>query len=371
VVQKSVTLSNVRGCPLDTLLSHSNSPDYSTKNNWSDEGLREGPHPGDQSVGYAIVIRHYEPKGIALMDSDRTLLRQTNASVARAEIIEECGGNILYLDEQHLTRDCIGRELARRLPEFRIIELATARDFAAGDPSRAKIALVILYVHADRMILQEGCEDLDQHSIAVQLSILEDIAPEAPRVLMSEIEVPEDIIAAFRRHVRGYVPTTLPIKQVAEAIRFVAAGGTFVPQSILTMHWSATTADEDSRDAPASGDLASFSPRQNEVLRMLWNGSSNKVIAFELRMSESTVKVHIRHIMKKLNVNNRTQVVLRTRPQGLDKDSTSTRLESTSGSPTAKAIISLAQGSQIHGQTRVRRLDLSKDVGMHSNSRRG
>ena len=48
---------------------------------------------------------------------------------------------------------------------------------------------------------------------------------------------------------------------------------------------------------------------------MLWNGSSNKVIAYELHMSESTVKVHIRHIMKKLNVNNRTQVVLRTRPQ--------------------------------------------------------
>ena len=53
---------------------------------------------------------------------------------------------------------------------------------------------------------------------------------------------------------------------------------------------------------------------------MLWNGSSNKVIAYQLRMSESTVKVHIRHIMKKLNVNNRTQVVLRTRPQLVEKD---------------------------------------------------
>jgi DNA-binding NarL/FixJ family response regulator len=281
--------------------------------------------------------------------------------------MEECGGNILYLDEQHLTRDCIGRELARRLPEFRIIEQATARHFAAGDSSRPKIALVILYVHADRMT----CEDLDQHGIAVQLSILEDIAPEAPRVLMSEIEIPEDIIAAFRRHVRGYVPTTLPIRQVAEAIRFVAAGGTFVPQSILSMHWSVATADEEPREAAASGELANFSPRQNEVLRMLWNGSSNKVIAYELRMSESTVKVHIRHIMKKLNVNNRTQVVLRTRPQGLDKDFSSSRLDSPSASPTAKAIVSLAQRNPIRSQTSIRPLDLAKDAGIHSNSHRG
>ena len=285
--------------------------------------------------------------------------------------MEECGGNILYLDEQHLTRDCIGRELARRLPEFRIIEQATARHFAAGDSSRAKIALVILYVHADRMIFEEGCDDLDQHGIAAQLSILEDIAPEAPRVLMSEIEIPEDIIAAFRRHVRGYVPTTLPINQVAEAIRFVAAGGTFVPQSILSMHWSVATAGEGPREAAASGELANFSPRQNEVLRMLWNGSSNKVIAYELRMSESTVKVHIRHIMKKLNVNNRTQVVLRTRPQGLDKDFSSSRLDSPSVSPTAKAIAPLAQSNQIRGQMSIRPLDLSKDAGMHSNSHRG
>jgi hypothetical protein len=51
---------------------------------------------------------------------------------------------------------------------------------------------------------------------------------------------------------------------------------------------------------------------------MLWKGCSNKLIAYELRMCESTVKVHIRHIMKKLNVSNRTQVVLKTRPQLLE-----------------------------------------------------
>jgi DNA-binding NarL/FixJ family response regulator len=56
-----------------------------------------------------------------------------------------------------------------------------------------------------------------------------------------------------------------------------------------------------------------FSPRQIQVLERLNQAKQNKVIAYELGMAESTVKVHIRHIMKKLNARNRTQVVLKTK----------------------------------------------------------
>jgi DNA-binding NarL/FixJ family response regulator len=294
------------------------------------------------------------------MRHDWTLRRQTNTSVARAETLEEGGGGILYLDEQHLTRDCIGRELARRLPEFTIIERATARDLAPDDSNLAKIALVILYVHADRMNLYADRESLDQNGIAAQLSILEEVAPEIPRIVMSEAEVPEDILEAFRRRVRGYVPTTLPIKQVAEVIRFVAAGGTFVPQSILSLHGRVNLIHETPHDAPVSDELADFSPRQNEVLRMLWNGSSNKVIAYELHMSESTVKVHIRHIMKKLNVNNRTQVVLRTRPRRLDNDFSAKRTSPLSALRAPAVIPGIIDGRPVPGQTGTPAIDLSK-----------
>lgn len=272
------------------------------------------------------------------MRHDGASRRQTNA-VAGAERVDERGGGILFLDEQHLTRDCIGRELARRLPEFTIIERATARDLSKGDAVLLKVSLVILYVHADHMSFQATDEGLDQPCISGQLSILENVAPDVPRVLMSEVEVPEEILEAFRRRVRGYIPTALPINQVAEAIRFVVAGGTFIPPSILSMH---RRPDPISKEPASieSRELAHFSPRQSEVLRMLWNGSSNKIIAYQLRMSESTVKVHIRHIMKKLNVNNRTQVVLRTRPQRAENDFSSDHLGSSSIA-TVKAIAAL------------------------------
>lgn len=305
------------------------------------------------------------------MRQDWTLRRQADASVLRAEKLETCEGDILFLDEQHLTRDCISRELARCLPEFNIIQRAMAWDLSAEDPDLAKIVLVILYVHADHLNLHPGREDSDHKSIAAQLSGLEHIAPEIPRILMSEVEVPEDILEAFRRRVRGYVPTTLPIEQVVEAIRFVAVGGTFVPPSILSMHGRASAIHEEPAEAPAFDDLINFSPRQNEVLAMLWNGSSNKVIAYELKMSESTVKVHIRHIMKKLKVNNRTQVVLRTRPQRLDKGLVSSRLPLPSALQTAKAVVSLAESKPVPGQTSARPLDLPNAAGVQDGWHQG
>lgn len=236
---------------------------------------------------------------------------------ARVEGIGERRGEILYLDEQHLTRDCISRELERHLPELKIVGHATAQDIATDDASSAKFLVVVLYDHAERLDAHAP-EKTDDGRTAAELSLLDQVAPDVPRILLSDVEVPEDIIRAFRRRIRGYIPTTLPIRQVAEAIRFVVAGGTFVPPSILSLSSRPDIPTENRAEPNPSAILANFSPRQNEVLRRLWRGSSNKMIAYELSMCESTVKVHIRHIMKKLNVSNRTQVVLRTRPLLLD-----------------------------------------------------
>jgi DNA-binding NarL/FixJ family response regulator len=77
---------------------------------------------------------------------------------------------------------------------------------------------------------------------------------------------------------------------------------------LFESHRSAQAQTPDKTDWPCS-----FSPRQRQVLERLNEGKQNKIIAYELGMAESTVKVHIRHIMKKLNARNRTQVVLMSR----------------------------------------------------------
>jgi DNA-binding NarL/FixJ family response regulator len=92
-----------------------------------------------------------------------------------------------------------------------------------------------------------------------------------------------------------------------EVIRLVRAGGTFAPVNIPLMRQASEQA-RDHLDPPSN----QFTPRQLLVLEHLQRGSANKIIAHELALSEGTVKVHVRNIMKKLRATNRTQAVSRS-----------------------------------------------------------
>ena len=102
---------------------------------------------------------------------------------------------------------------------------------------------------------------------------------------------------------RGYIPTSMPYHLAVEAVRYVEAGGTFVPAGNFLP-------DRGSRKQPAENVLTE---RQMKVVEAVSHGFANKQIAHRLKMSENTVKVHLRSIMKKLNVRNRTEVAIVTR----------------------------------------------------------
>src|SRR5262249_24815965 len=148
-----------------------------------------------------------------------------------------------------------------------------------------KFAALVYYAHA-------SATDGAGRSNGNGLSAFDQIPNEVPRVLLADEESPEEILEAFRGHIQGYVPTTLPIAQVAEAIRLVAVGGTFVPPSILSLCRQSASIKEPMYNGSTLS--IAFSPRQKEILHRLWRGCSNKMIAYELNMCESTVKVHIR-----------------------------------------------------------------------------
>ena len=125
--------------------------------------------------------------------------------------------------------------------------------------------------------------------------------------MLSDCASPKHIVKALRNGARGYVPSALPTSMLIQIVRLVLAGGTFIPPGIL-----AGGLDEaDKAFAPLeTGELSTeFTPRQTEVFELLRQGKSNKVIAYELRMQESTVKVHVRQIMRKLKAINRTHAV--------------------------------------------------------------
>jgi DNA-binding NarL/FixJ family response regulator len=117
-----------------------------------------------------------------------------------------------------------------------------------------------------------------------------------------------DLVRAAMRHgAKGYIPLTMGFDLAVEAIRFVLVGGTYVPTDHLLA--ADPIALSPQKTVQPVGLLTG---REHAVVRAIKQGKSNKVIAYDLNMCESTVKVHVRNVMKKLNAKNRTDVAMRT-----------------------------------------------------------
>jgi DNA-binding NarL/FixJ family response regulator len=151
---------------------------------------------------------------------------------------------------------------------------------------------------------------LSENSIqeaADALQALSELAPRVPIVVLSDKSDLEFARAMMGRGARGYIPVTMGFEIAIEAVRFVLAGGTYVPVDFFFTQNSPDVAPQ--RRWSASGVVTA---RELAVVRAIQQGKPNKVIASELNMCESTVKVHVRHIMKKLAAKNRTDVAIKS-----------------------------------------------------------
>jgi DNA-binding NarL/FixJ family response regulator len=128
--------------------------------------------------------------------------------------------------------------------------------------------------------------------------------PGVPVVVVSASEEPNVIRRCMEFGASGFLPKTLGVDQMGVAIRKVLEGNVWVPAGIdLT-----SEDDTDTRDLVAK--LSTLTPQQVRVLMMLSEGLLNKQIAYELGVSEATVKAHVSAILQKLGVESRTQAVI-------------------------------------------------------------
>ncbi len=102
----------------------------------------------------------------------------------------------------------------------------------------------------------------------------------------------------------GFIPKTTDMKAMRAAINVVLEGGTWTPPDVDL----SAPADKDTADIVRR--MASLTPQQVRVLMMLSEGLLNKQIAYELTVSEATVKAHVSAILQKLGVESRTQAVI-------------------------------------------------------------
>ena len=128
--------------------------------------------------------------------------------------------------------------------------------------------------------------------------------PSVPIVVVSANDDPTVIRRCMDLGTSGFIPKTLGIEEMRAAIKRVLEGGVWTPPDVDL------TAGADTETANLMARLASLTPQQVRVLMMLSEGLLNKQIAYELSVSEATVKAHVSAILQKLGVESRTQAVI-------------------------------------------------------------
>lgn len=132
--------------------------------------------------------------------------------------------------------------------------------------------------------------------------------PHASLILVTDVDTLHFVAEALRLGAAAVIPTSMQLRVVVRVLQLVLAGGVFVPAS----SFRGSHAQPSPHLHAPRPDISRLSPRQILVAKHLRKGTSNKAIAYDLNMCESTVKVHVRQIMKKLNARNRTQVAFLT-----------------------------------------------------------
>lgn len=146
--------------------------------------------------------------------------------------------------------------------------------------------------------------------MAVQtLLVLRKAAPDMRIVVLSEKLDRSDTSICFSSGADGVLLKGISTRALISSLELIMAGEKVFPTSMVSMITTDWACWQDNEDIDFDKDV-DFSPRAIEIIRGLAGGGSNKLIARNLGITESTVKVHLKSILRKLELANRTQVAL-------------------------------------------------------------
>jgi DNA-binding NarL/FixJ family response regulator len=134
------------------------------------------------------------------------------------------------------------------------------------------------------------------------------LQPDTPLVVVSASEDVGDMRQALDQGARGFIPKSSSSAVLRGALDLVLSGGVYVPPMAFRASPEPSEHHQEPEDEPRGS--RGLTTRQRDVLTALRTGKSNKLIAYELGLSEGTVKIHVTAIFKALGVRNRTQAVI-------------------------------------------------------------
>jgi two-component system nitrate/nitrite response regulator NarL len=209
---------------------------------------------------------------------------------------------VLLIDDHTLFRSGI-KALLSRNPDFEVV--GEASDGLEG-VKRAKALgpdVILLDLH---MPGTPGKETL---------KLLGEEVPQAKVLMLTVSEDAEDLLDTLRAGATGYLLKNINTETLLDSIRKAAEGDSVVSPQMTSKLVQGLKAPAKALAEPSEKDK--LSPREREILAFLAKGASNKEIARDLDLAESTVKIHVQHILRKLNLSSRVQAAVYAVEAGL------------------------------------------------------
>ncbi len=208
---------------------------------------------------------------------------------------------VLIADDHALFRDGLSLNLERIDPQAVVFQAGSFSQALKILDDEKKLDLIIIDLDMPDMQWEEGLAELRKKSNGARY------------VVISATEDSRSIRKSLEQGISSYIPKRSDTKVLSGALKLILDGGTYFPPSVFETGSSSANSAQNG-DKPKNKMLTN---RQSEVLGLVAQGLSNKQIAYNMGVSEATVKLHINALLRSLGVTNRTQAVVTAQKMGL------------------------------------------------------
>ena len=208
---------------------------------------------------------------------------------------------VIIADDHPLFRAALKQAVMQAVSGVEVVEADSLTAVQSAAEQHADADLILLDIH------MPGAQGFSG------LVFLRGQHPSIPVIVVSGSEEVQVMKRAMDYGASGFIPKSAPLETIAGAISHVLRGEEWLPKDI-----SDSMDELPEEDYSFAAAIASLTPQQFRVLTMLTEGLLNKQIAYELNVSEATIKAHVTAILRKLGVHSRTQAVIAAQRLGVE-----------------------------------------------------
>jgi DNA-binding NarL/FixJ family response regulator len=177
-----------------------------------------------------------------------------------------------------------------------------------GSANNGKVALEQVAILQPDVVLMDVQMPVMGGSVATQFICQQ--FPNTKVLILSTFDDDQYICDVMRAGAKGYLLKDMPSEELAQAIRLVHGGYTQLGPGLMEKLMANVSDSHTSSPKNISKKLAQLTPREQDVLHLIADGSTNRDIAQQLYISEGTVKTHVTHLLGRLNFRNRSQLAI-------------------------------------------------------------